>query len=65
MGAAEKLDADLMTVDQLAARLGINRKTAYDKVKTGEIPGVKRLGRIFRVHRPTIEQWLASDLEKR
>lgn len=64
MSAAEKLPPDLMTVEELATRLGICRQAAYARVKEGEIPGVKRLGRIIRIHRPTIENWLASDVGK-
>jgi excisionase family DNA binding protein len=55
---------DLMTVDELAERLHLNRKTVYEQVKLGEIPGVKHVGRRIIIHRPTIEQWLASDMRK-
>lgn len=62
---AEKLPADLMTVEELATRLGVCRQTAYASVREGEVPGVKRIGRLIRIHRPTVERWLASDLEKK
>jgi excisionase family DNA binding protein len=38
----------LVTVDQVAARLGIGRSTAYALVMTGRIPSVK-IGRCRRV----------------
>ncbi len=62
---AEKLPpADLMTVGQLAARLGISRGSAYAAVNRGDVPGVKRVGHLILIHKPTVERWLASDMPK-
>jgi excisionase family DNA binding protein len=60
-----KFPDDLMSVDELATRLGLGRKTVYEQVKANEIPGVKRFGRAIRIHQPTIEAWLASDMERK
>jgi excisionase family DNA binding protein len=63
--ATMQLPNDLMCVEELAKRLGLNRKTVYDQVKANEIPGVKHFGRRIRIHRPTIEAWLSSDLTRK
>ncbi|MGC9984470.1 MAG: helix-turn-helix domain-containing protein [Polyangia bacterium] len=48
---------DFVTVDELAAEIGVNRKTLYNFIKTGLLPGVRRiLGRIT-IHRPTVIEW--------
>jgi len=37
------------SVDEAAAGLGVNRKTLYESIQRGEVPGAVRLGRIFRI----------------
>jgi len=41
----------LLTVEQTAALLRLNRKTVYSMVQRGEISGAKRCGRSILVHR--------------
>jgi len=48
----------ILTVDELAQLLRINRKTTYDALARGEIPGVRRIGRTYRIHRDAVLQWL-------
>jgi excisionase family DNA binding protein len=48
----------LMTVDELARLLRVNRKTAYDAVAKGEIPGARRVGRTIRITRDVVVGWL-------
>ena len=50
----------VMTIDELAELLRINRKTAYAMVQRREIPGVRRVGRTLRVHRDTVMKWLSE-----
>lgn len=57
-------DPCLLTVDELATFLRVNRKTVYQLIETGELPGVRRLGRVIRIYRPAIEDWLAGRSEK-
>jgi excisionase family DNA binding protein len=38
----------MMTVEELARLLRVNRNTAYEAVARGEVPGVVRVGRIGR-----------------
>ncbi|MGH4010336.1 MAG: helix-turn-helix domain-containing protein [Pseudonocardiaceae bacterium] len=49
--------ADIYTVRQVAARLGIGAGLAYELVRTGEIPA-KRLGRRWVVPRKLFQTWL-------
>jgi excisionase family DNA binding protein len=53
-------DPAVLTVDETAALLRVNRKTVYELIARGEIPGVRRLGRVVRIHRPTVLSWLAE-----
>ena len=52
-------DAHLLTVREAAKFLRIGRNLAYELVARGEIPSV-RLGRVIRVPRTALEQWLES-----
>jgi excisionase family DNA binding protein len=55
---AASIESPIMTVDELAALLRVNRKTAYDAIARGEIPGVRRIGRTFRASREAVLAWL-------
>jgi excisionase family DNA binding protein len=50
--------AALLTVPETAKLLRISRNLAYDLVARGEIPAV-RLGRVIRIPRGALEQWVA------
>ena len=50
----------VLTVDELAALLRINRKTAYTAIERGEVPGVRRIGGVIRVSREAVLEWLAQ-----
>jgi excisionase family DNA binding protein len=47
---------ELMTADEIASALRVNRKTVYDAYKRGELPG-KRLGRLLRFPRALVVRW--------
>jgi excisionase family DNA binding protein len=52
---------ELITVDQLAAMMGLNHKTVYAMIQDDQIPGVRRLrSRTIRIHRGTVLRWLAT-----
>ncbi len=54
-------DAAMLTVDQVAALLQLDRRTVERKVSAGAIPGsTKVLGRTRRFVRATIEAWIAN-----
>jgi excisionase family DNA binding protein len=50
-----------LTVDELASLMRVNRKTVYDAIARGEIPGVQSLGRVIRIHRRTVVDWLRGE----
>ena len=50
----------VLTADELAALLRINRKTVYAGFKAGEIPGGKRIGGTIRFSRDAVLRWLAE-----
>ena len=56
-------DTRLMTVPEAAKLLRISRNLAYELVARGEIPAI-RLGRVIRVPRGTLEQWLADGVRE-
>jgi excisionase family DNA binding protein len=49
-----------LTVDEAADVLRVNRKTVYELVAAGELPGVRCFGRTIRIHRETLLRWLAD-----
>jgi excisionase family DNA binding protein len=51
---------DVLTVDELADLLRLERKTVYACISRGEIPGVRRLGGAIRIHREAVLRWLAE-----
>ena len=60
-GAADASPSDpcIMTVDEIAVLLRLNRKTVYDLAWQGKIP-VCRIGRSLRANRETLMRWLAE-----
>ena len=49
-----------MTVDELADYLRLDRKAVYDAIRRGEIPGVRRIGKVYRISRHAVTRWLAG-----
>lgn len=63
MSAAEKQSdqpSDVITVDELAARLRVSRLTLYAMIQQRKVPGVIRVGRVIRISKAAIEKWLAE-----
>jgi excisionase family DNA binding protein len=50
----------LLTVNEAAAFLRVNRKTLYQAILAGEIPGVVRLGRAIRLGRDAVLDWISG-----
>jgi excisionase family DNA binding protein len=48
----------ILTTDSVARVLRVNRKTVYEMVRAGSIPGVVRLGRVIRFSRDALLAWL-------
>ncbi len=51
-------NATLLTVPETAKLLRISRNLAYELIAQGGIPAI-RLGRIIRVPRAALDEWLA------
>ncbi len=61
VGASAAADLPpVITVEELAGLLRVERKTAYAAVMRGEVPGVRRLGRCIRISREAVVRWLAE-----
>lgn len=54
------MDSEVLTVDEVADLLRVDRKTVYEAIRRRELPGVVRVGRAIRVSRVALEAWLAS-----
>jgi excisionase family DNA binding protein len=54
----------VMNVEELAALLRVNRKTVYEALSRGEIPGARRLGASYRILRGAVLEWLASGQDR-
>jgi excisionase family DNA binding protein len=48
----------VLTVDEVAELMRVDRKTAYAAIAEGDVPGVCRLGRCIRVSRDVLLRWL-------
>jgi excisionase family DNA binding protein len=48
----------LLRVPELAQRLGVSRRVAYQLVARGVVPGVVRVGRAVYVRRRVLQAWL-------
>jgi hypothetical protein len=72
MEAERKLDpeaqpapenGEFCSIDDIARFIGkerIDRKTLFSAAGRGELPGVRRIGRRYIVHRPTLLSWFTS-----
>ncbi|WP_370456611.1 helix-turn-helix domain-containing protein [Corallococcus sp. Z5C101001] len=43
-----------LTVDEAATLLRVNRKTLYEAIRLGQVPGVVRLGKALRIRRDVL-----------
>ncbi|MDP9369376.1 MAG: helix-turn-helix domain-containing protein [Chloroflexota bacterium] len=55
----EQTERQTLTVEEVAAKLGISRGTAYGAVRTGEIPAL-RIGRRYIISRQVVDRLLAE-----
>ncbi len=51
----------VLTVDEVARLLRVNRKTLYESVRLGHVPGVVRMGRTIRIGRDALLEWLRGN----
>jgi excisionase family DNA binding protein len=50
----------VLTVEEVAELMRIDRKTAYAAIAEGGVPGVRRVGRCIRISRDVLLRWLAE-----
>lgn len=48
----------VLTVEEAAAALAVNRKTLYLQIQRGHVPGVRRVGRSYRISADVLFAWL-------
>ena len=52
---------EVLTVEEAAAFLRVNRKTLYEAVRLGSVPGVIRLGRAIRISKAALISWVQGN----
>lgn len=52
----------IMTLDELAVYLKLSKSTLYKLCAEGKVPGQK-VGRHWRFHKESIDQWLRTEKE--
>ena len=50
---------EVMTIDELAEYLQVSKSSLYKLSQDGKVPGQK-VGKHWRFHRETVDQWLAE-----
>jgi len=50
----------ILTVDELAAFLRVDRKSIYSAIHAGKMPGARRLGRTWRISLAAVLKWMAT-----
>jgi excisionase family DNA binding protein len=58
---AKRAAADVLSVEDVATRLGVGRNQAYEAVAAGKIPGAFRLGRRWLIPRVAFDRMLSGD----
>jgi excisionase family DNA binding protein len=48
----------ILTVDELAELLRVDRKSVYAAIQRKEIPGVQRIGKTIRISRDAVLTWI-------
>jgi excisionase family DNA binding protein len=60
MDAENSRTVPVMTIEEVARYLRIPKSSVYKLARAGRIPGQK-VGRHWRFHRATVENWLAGE----
>jgi excisionase family DNA binding protein len=50
----------VLTPDELAKMLRVRRRSVYEAISRGDIPGVRRIGRKVRIDRDSVLAWMAD-----
>jgi len=55
-------DQELMTIEEVADYLRVKKRTVYEWIKKGKIPGIKTVGQ-WRFKKAQIDTWLENQQE--
>jgi excisionase family DNA binding protein len=58
------MNADIMTIKEVAGYLKLTEKTAYRLAAEGKIPGFK-VGGSWRFKRSKIEKWIETEMNRK
>lgn len=58
--AASRSIPEVLTVEEVARLLRVNKNTVYEAAALGEIPGARRIGRIIKFYGPALTKWLET-----
>lgn len=58
------MSRELLRAEEVARILGIGRSKTYELIARGELPSL-RIGRLVRVPRHALDQWIADHTEWR
>ncbi len=58
------MSRELLRADEVARVLGIGRSKTYELIARGDLPSL-RIGRLVRVPRHALEQWIVDHTEWR
>jgi excisionase family DNA binding protein len=50
----------ILTPEELAAILRLRKRSVYEAINRGDIPGVRRIGRKIRIDRDCVLAWLSE-----
>ncbi len=56
----DDMETLLLRDHEVAKLINVSKTKAYLMMRSGEIPGVVRIGRCIRVHRGVLEKWIAD-----
>lgn len=65
VGGGSNTLPQVLTVEEVAELMRVDRKTAYAAIAEGGVPGVRRIGRCIRVSRDVLLRWLEQGEIKR
>lgn len=58
LGGTQEQSKPVLTVDEAARLLDLDRKTVYALIDRKELPGVRRFGKTFRISREALMTWM-------
>ena len=58
--AIDHKDRPGASIPEMASEYGVSKALLYGLANRGALPGCRRLGKRFVIHRPTFETWVKS-----